>query len=473
MLQQCSIQDARSLCNLTFRWLRACSALRINACRALVCCNLITCVIVTASATSSGNRAMEPRRDLFVSQLARKHPVAFFRLLDRCAREKPGFGVVDHAAGLAKAGSCRVGTKGLADLLSSPAATAALGSALCSMQKAHTTCPSLLPPQLLQQLSSSLAPAAPEAAAAAAAAAAGPAGAHAVAFNSSRVAQAQASAVMLLVLIARGVVAFHNATAHKPELALAEVEQVADSELVVCQRPRRHAMHGSLRVFSGMWQALQTLGVLTPTVAAYQNQPADSAAAAAQPTADAAYAAAPSDQASSPSSSSSTSGAGVRCHWQYLLRLHESRKLAAAAAAFSARWSQDEVQSVLQRYQEQSDAVVAVWRALTMEEKQALDDSGEEEIPTDVVISDRELLQRQQIYRDALVFCRTLVAVAPLPVVCNNPGCGELSGVSEAAAARYVCAGCGCRYCSAACQAAGWRGHKKACRRMAACGLKV
>jgi hypothetical protein len=108
-----------------------------------------------------------------------------------------------------------------------------------------------------------------------------------------------------------------------------------------------------------------------------------------------------------------------------------------------------------------------------MEEKQALDDSGEEEIPTDVVISDRELLQRQQIYRDALVFCRTLVAVAPLPVVCNNPGCGELSGVSEAAAARYVCAGCGCRYCSAACQAAGWRGHKKACRRMAACGLKV
>jgi hypothetical protein len=72
-----------------------------------------------------------------------------------------------------------------------------------------------------------------------------------------------------------------------------------------------------------------------------------------------------------------------------------------------------------------------------------------------------------------LAVCRTLVALAPLPVVCNNPGCGELSGVSEAAAARYVCAGCGCRYCSAACQAAGWRGHKKACRRMAAYGVRV
>jgi hypothetical protein len=64
------------------------------------------------------------------------------------------------------------------------------------------------------------------------------------------------------------------------------------------------------------------------------------------------------------------------------------------------------------------------------------------------------------VYQDALRLCRTVTAVAPLPVVCNNPGCGELGGVSEAAAARYVCAGCGCRYCSAACQAAGWRGHK-------------
>jgi hypothetical protein len=35
--------------------------------------------------------------------------------------------------------------------------------------------------------------------------------------------------------------------------------------------------------------------------------------------------------------------------------------------------------------------------------------------------------------------------------------------VSEAAAAHYVCAGCGCRYCGAACQAAGWRSRKKAC----------
>jgi hypothetical protein len=340
------------------------------------------------------------------------------------------------------------------------------------MQKANMTHPSLVDRQFLQQLSSSLAPAVQEAAAAAAAA--GPAGAPAVAFNSSRAAQAEASAVMLLVLIARGMVAFHDATAHKPELALAEVEQAADSELVNCHSQRRHAMHSSLRVFSGVWQALQTSGLLISTVAAHYSQPADSAVAAAQPTADSRTADAQLDQASNVSFSNvGSSSAGVRCHWQYLLRLHESRKLAAAAAAFSARWSPDDVQSVLQKYQEQSDAVSAAFRAASREELQALEDSGEDELPTDLVISDGELLQRQQLYRDALVFCRTLVAVALLPVVCNNPGCGELSGVSEAAAARYMCAGCGCRYCSAACQAAGWRSHKKACRRMAACGMRV
>jgi hypothetical protein len=87
--------------------------------------------------------------------------------------------------------------------------------------------------------------------------------------------------------------------------------------------------------------------------------------------------------------------------------------------------------------------------------------------------SSGQLQQMLQLYLDSLGFCRTLTAVVPLPVVCNNPGCAELRGVSEAAAARYVCAGCGCRYCSAACQAAGWRSHKKVCRRMAACVMRV
>jgi hypothetical protein len=88
-------------------------------------------------------------------------------------------------------------------------------------------------------------------------------------------------------------------------------------------------------------------------------------------------------------------------------------------------------------------------------------------------VSSQQLIKMRQLYHDSMAVCRTLVAVAPLPVVCNNPGCSDLIGVSEAAAVRYVCAGCGCRYCSAACQAAGWRSHKKACRRMAACGMRV
>jgi hypothetical protein len=74
------------------------------------------------------------------------------------------------------------------------------------------------------------------------------------------------------------------------------------------------------------------------------------------------------------------------------------------------------------------------------------------------------------LYADALQLCRALVAAAPLPLVCNNLICDNLAGLSEAGAAGKVCAGCRCRYCSAACQAADWRRHKRACRRMAAQG---
>jgi hypothetical protein len=75
-----------------------------------------------------------------------------------------------------------------------------------------------------------------------------------------------------------------------------------------------------------------------------------------------------------------------------------------------------------------------------------------------------------QLYTDAIQFCRAMVAAASLPVVCNNPSCERLDGISEAAAAGKLCAGCRCRYCSAACQAADWRRHKRACKRMSAAG---
>jgi hypothetical protein len=74
----------------------------------------------------------------------------------------------------------------------------------------------------------------------------------------------------------------------------------------------------------------------------------------------------------------------------------------------------------------------------------------------------------KQPYADALELCMALAAAAPLPVVCNNPSCENLAGVSEAAAASRKCAGCKCRYCSAACQQADWLRHKRACKRMVA-----
>ncbi|WIA30921.1 hypothetical protein OEZ86_000973 [Tetradesmus obliquus] len=80
--------------------------------------------------------ACSTRRALFVCQLARKHPVPFFQFLDTCARsgglEGPD---IMRLCTLAVTGSTRIGSRGLLDLLSSPAATAALASALASILK--------------------------------------------------------------------------------------------------------------------------------------------------------------------------------------------------------------------------------------------------------------------------------------------------------------------------------------------------
>jgi hypothetical protein len=141
------------------------------------------------------------------------------------------------------------------------------------------------------------------------------------------------------------------------------------------------------------------------------------------------------------------------------MRLHESRKLVTAAAATATIRESDVSATLLNDLMLGSQATST---GISAAQHAATASSTGIQMP-----------ELRQLCLDAVDFCRTLVAVAPLPVVCNNPGCGELGGVSEAAAVRYVCAGCGCRYCSAACQAAGWRSHKKACRRMAACGLRV
>jgi hypothetical protein len=82
-----------------------------------------------------------------------------------------------------------------------------------------------------------------------------------------------------------------------------------------------------------------------------------------------------------------------------------------------------------------------------------------------------ERLQRiQPQYNNTLETCRALAAAAPLPRICNHLRCENMAGVSEAAAASKVCAGCRAGYCSAACHVADRKRHKHACRRMAAAG---
>jgi hypothetical protein len=59
-----------------------------------------------------------------------------------------------------------------------------------------------------------------------------------------------------------------------------------------------------------------------------------------------------------------------------------------------------------------------------------------------------------------------------VPNFCNNPGCGNVSGVSEAALVSgrsCLCAGCRTtRYCSRVCQKQHWKQHKPACKALAA-----
>jgi hypothetical protein len=416
--------------------------------------------------------------------------VAFFQFLDCCARTAGQLPVLTHAqssvfdtphlAQLVANGSARIGTKGLADLLSSPAATAALGAALCSIVKLTAVYAAgeagaaaaaaavgenlaiitgqtgsrnggvpvtrlfaaveMLP--LLQQLSSVLMAAVRHTmqthSTPAAAAAAASSSSSSSSSSGSRGEQARASSIFLMVLLCQRLLALHDAAAGiagmpsaglsrdtADEPAAGEVNSVADN--LMC-----NFMADALAVFAPL-PALQMCFWV------------EGAAAAGADGAGAAQTAAPITLGLRSNSSSSSSSSRPVC-WQHLLRLHESRKLMGAVAAFGEKW--------------RPGTLMPVWLA-----KAFADGLGSR-------VSSEQQVKLRQMYQDAMDFCRALVAVAPLPVVCNNPQCKALHRVSEGAAAHYVCAGCGCRYRSAACQAAGWRSHKKACRRMAACGLK-
>jgi hypothetical protein len=395
-------------------------------------------------------------------------------------------------------GSGRIGTKGLAELLSNAAATAALGSALCSLFKMsaqdtvqqaanakeaaaavaagedkvpmslHTFGASFLLKTLLQQLCLVLPAALQEATGAAAGAAAAAAAAAAASSSSSSSggaaschgAQARASALFLQVLICRGLVQLHKAAAQLPGAAAAGLgretvghasEHNAAPYPAAADAMMLLFMLDMLNVFNMTYSSAMLWMHDSVTSQQQQQHPSDGVDVDA-------LARAGHSSCSNAGSSSSSSSAPVR--WQYLLRLLESRKLAFATAAFSSKWTISRIESVISANKLDPKAVSEGW------------ESGE---VIAAALSSENFVQLHQLYHDALSVCQTLTAVAPLPVVCNNPGCWvrTLEHASEAAAARYVCAGCGCRYYSAACQAAGWRSHKKACRRMAACGMRV
>jgi hypothetical protein len=182
-----------------------------------------------------------------------------------------------------------------------------------------------------------------------------------------------------------------------------------------------------LKVAHNLWAAFKSVGI-APSVAAASEAPAGDAAAEHQDRNT-------SSSIGSTSNSNSSSG-GQQVKWGYLLRLQQcSAQWATAVVAYEAnRPSWEEVRA---------------------------------EAPPSTAAAAEQLSQR---YAAVLGVCRALAAAAPLAVVCNNPDCGNMGGVSEAAAATKACAGCRCRYCSVACQRADWKRHKRACREMAAAG---
>jgi hypothetical protein len=86
-----------------------------------------------------------------------------------------------------------------------------------------------------------------------------------------------------------------------------------------------------------------------------------------------------------------------------------------------------------------------------------------------------DLHQAVDVYFDSLLcYCRVLGDLAPLPVVCNSSSCSELhTAPLEAARAGKACARCGARFCGQCCFGDTWLRHKKACMRLAAAGLQV
>ena len=90
--------------------------------------------------------------------------------------------------------------------------------------------------------------------------------------------------------------------------------------------------------------------------------------------------------------------------------------------------------------------------------------SCEEELPEDPQ-------QLQQLLQDLLDFEQVLLLEVPSPIGCNNPGCVNLEGESEAKNALKRCSECKVGYCSRECQVAHWKVHKMVCGKLQKQGL--
>jgi hypothetical protein len=192
-----------------------------------------------------------------------------------------------------------------------------------------------------------------------------------------------------------------------------------------------------LRVFQLQLETMRLLGLAAAAPAA-----AGTAAAGADITSSNSSTNSSSSAAVHGKCSSSSSSSSSQVKWRFLLDLQQSSPCwAAAAAEFGAKWPD-----------------------FTLGGAQSTFVTPRRPQPAPPTVA-------EAMYADAVAVCRTLAAEAPLPLVCNNPGCRNLAGVSEAAAAAKRCSGCKCRYCGLACQKADWKRHKPTCQRMAAAGM--
>jgi hypothetical protein len=283
--------------------------------------------------------------------------------------------------------------------------------------------------------------------------------------SSSSTSQVAASAALLAVVLARSLV------------QLADAMQAAGPQLLFeCQRlkpafnlkwspggqvyalalgaiePPGNAAQQTVELQWHLWQ-LAVLHALQPLMSAMamlgmskQAETTENAAAAAAAGPDITASTSSSGQAPNPSSSSSSSSSSSnQPRWGHLLHLQR----------FSPDWP-----AALEAFDEKNPG----WGE-ELEKLLALLLAGTPLLGGEWVLAD------VPIFNGALQLTRELVDAAPLPVVCNNPGCESLAGVSEAAAACKACAVCRCRYCSEGCQRADWKRHKPTCKRMAAAGM--